>query len=468
MLGVHRLTSNRADYYLSDLAQELPLPLAPEQGRGVWIGQAAEGLHLRGAVDPTQFRAVLEGRHPDVGRRLRSDRATVLGFDLTFSAPKSASILFALGGEEVARQVMAAHTQAVGGAVAYMEAHGVSANRRLGEHREVVPTTGMVAASFTHGVNRNLDPHLHSHIVLANLVHGQDGRWSACDWRGIAAHREAADAVYGSEMRAGLTARFGVHWTQAPQARAEVSGISPLLLGEFSSRSADIRRHMSEVGAHSAWGNHIAWAVTRPPKQNGLRFTELSAQWERRSLAVGVERSELAGVFGPRRHERQSFNEHQFASVLSTTPDGGARRRNVTAAFGVAARDGASAHVLEQLTDLWVPLPRHSQVGVSESVHQRRAVVPAGYLLRTLGPRPVDPADHMVWRDAARCIVDYRQRWGVTRSSDALGVEATSSGLSSLATTRLVDHLRTVQYVETARARLGQREPPVMALDRGR
>src|SRR5271154_624504 len=99
MLGMHRLTRSGAGYYLSDLAQELPLPQRGRDGaQAAWCGRAAEGLGLVGAIDPEHLRAVLDGRHPTSGHRLRSERATVLGFDLTFSAPKSVSVVFALGG----------------------------------------------------------------------------------------------------------------------------------------------------------------------------------------------------------------------------------------------------------------------------------------------------------------------------------------------------------------------------------
>ena len=203
---------------------------------------------------------------------MRSERATVLGFDLTFSAPKSVSVVFALGGEEAARHVVTAHREGVQGALRYIESHALSAQRGSGEQREIVPTTGLVAGSFTHGVNRNLDPHLHTHVVMANMVHGADGRWSACDHRGLSAHRVAASAVYESHLRVELTSRLGIRWVEAPGLRAEVDGVSPLLLGEFSSRSADIRRHMAEYGAHSARGARVAWAATRPDKRAGLDF----------------------------------------------------------------------------------------------------------------------------------------------------------------------------------------------------
>ena len=186
------------------------------------------------------------------------------------------SVVFALGGEEAARHVVAAHREGVQGALRYVESHALSAPRGSGEQREIVPTTGLVAASFTHGVNRKLDPHLHTHVVMANMVHGFDSRWSACDHRGLSAHRAAASAVYESHLRAQLSIRLGLRFVEAPGLRAEVGGVSPFLLGEFSSRAADIRRHMAEQGAHSARGARVAWAATRPDKRAGLDFGELS------------------------------------------------------------------------------------------------------------------------------------------------------------------------------------------------
>ena len=140
-----------------------------------WVGTAAAGLGCQGVMAREAFEAALEGRHPTAPHRLRTDRASVAGYDLTFSAPKSASVLFALGGEEVAQAVVAAHHGAVSAALTYVEAHTLSTRPARGRARAVLATTGLVAGCFTHGVNRNLDPHLHTHIVAANLVHGADG-----------------------------------------------------------------------------------------------------------------------------------------------------------------------------------------------------------------------------------------------------------------------------------------------------
>jgi conjugative relaxase-like TrwC/TraI family protein len=471
VLGIHRLTSQGAHYYLSDLAQELPLPQRWEPGPATWVGRAAQGLGLEGDIEPAQLQAVLLGLHPTGDHRLRSDRATVLGFDLTFSAPKSVSVVGALGGEDTARQVVAAHRAGVRGAVSYVEAHALAATRGSGERRQLVPTTGLVGASFTHGVSRNLDPHLHTHVVLANLVHGFDGRWSACDHRGLWAHGRAAAAVYDAHLRAELTTRLGVRWAERPGRRTEIEGVSPLVMGEFSSRGADIRRHMAEWGSHSSRGARVAWAATRPEKPIGLSFRELSSEWERRAHAVGGSRAQVAALLGQREAatSRTWLDEHRFRAVLSLAPDGAARRRDLVAAFSTAAVAGVDAPGVERLTELWAPANAdRPEVGVAEETRTLRSVVPGAHLFDALGPRPVDPAAHEVWREAARAIDGYRSRWGAADEVAVPGGAGSRAGATSLDTDRLIQHLRTSQQVEVARQRLGWRPPRPLELDRGR
>jgi conjugative relaxase-like TrwC/TraI family protein len=471
MLGIRRIAAGRADYYLGDLAAELPLD---GRGAGRWTGAAACDLGLDGAVpvEADQFRSLLAGRHPRTGRPLPLEaggRRRVAGFDLTFSAPKSVSVVFALGGDEVARAVVAAHTEAVAGALGYLEQHGLGATRRRGEgKREVVGTSGFSGALFTHGVNRNLDPHLHSHVVVVNSVHGVDGRWSACDGRGLDAHRAAAGGVYEAHLRHELTSALGVRWdtgTGPPGRVPEIAGVSPLLLGEFSSRSAEVRMHAFSHGARSARGRHVAWAATRPAKTAGTPYDELAVEWRRRAgsavpspgLGQDVGSGPPSAATG---HDRVpgSYDEHGFAGAIAVTPHGGAHRRDVVAAFAGSARDGVPAASLDRVTDLWVP---ETRVGVAEKLTSRRSVVPANHHIRALGPRPVDPADHETWLTAARAIDCYRARWGIERASEPLGADRT---LSSLPLARLADHLRVARQLDAARVRLGRRAPAEMEL----
>ena len=110
MLGVHGVARAGADYYLSDLGRELPAGGSP-----CWTGTAAADLGLRGEIDPAGLRRLLEGRHPLTDRAIGSGRTRVVGWDLTFSAPKSVSVLFALGGPDVAAATVVAHDKAVSG-----------------------------------------------------------------------------------------------------------------------------------------------------------------------------------------------------------------------------------------------------------------------------------------------------------------------------------------------------------------
>lgn len=486
MLGIRRIAAGRADYYLADLAGELPPP-GPFAGRsaGRWVGAAAGDLGLDAApyVEAAQFRSLMAGQHPRTGRPLPLSRGgggrRVAGYDLTFSAPKSASVAFALGGPEVARAVVAAHTEAVSGALRYLERHGLGATRwrREDAEREVIGTSGFSGALFTHGVNRNLDPHLHSHVVVVNAVHGVDGRWSSLDGRGLDAHRVAAGGVYEAQLRHGLTSTLGVRWDAptGPGRTPEIAGVSPALLGEFSSRSADVRMHAFSAGARSARGRQVAWAATRPTKVAGTPYEELAVAWRRRAglVAPGLEaglRLHVQAKAGERERVPSdrtdsgsvpgSYDEHRFAGVIAGTPHGGAHRRDVVGAFAQAAQEGVPAASLERVTDLWAP---ETRVGVAEELTTRRSVVPANHHIRALGPRPLDPAGHETWLRAARAIDAYRARWGVARVDEPLGTDRTRA-LSSLPPARLADHLRVARQLDAARARLGRRAPAEMEL----
>jgi conjugative relaxase-like TrwC/TraI family protein len=461
VLGIHRIRSDRVAYYLSDLARELPVGAAP----AVWCGAAASGLGLRGPIDPAAFRALFEGRHPHTSRLLGSGRAAIAAIDLTFAAPKSAGVLFALGGEDAARRIAAAHADAVAGALSYLERRAVAVVRRAGPERSVMASSGVAAGFFTHAVNRNHDPHLHSHVVMANLVHGTDGIWSPCDIRGLFAHRAAASSLYDAQLRHGLTAGLGVRWTHGPGRAPEIEGVPAVLVGGFSTRAAEIRRHLDEVGTRSSRGARIAWAATRAAKEATPGFEDLASVWLRRAGDLGFGPDDLAGV-GRATTGRGSVDEHTFASAVFSTPHGGVHRRDVVTAFAQGAPDGAAAQSVERLVELW--LPDEGWVGVSEPLHRRSEVVPSGHLLRTLGPRPLPAEEHEVWRGAARKIEDYRRRWGLVPARDAFGLGDPPRSLAELGADRLADHVRTFAHVHAARVRLGRHTPSVVELGLGR
>ena len=125
---------------------------------GVWMGAGCEVLGVRGVVTREALVRVLEGRHPSTGGELVAPRPRrVPGFDVTFSAPKSVSVLFGLGDEPLRRTIRSAHEQAVADALGYLERVAARGRRGEGGHTSI-GTHGLIAAGFRHRTSRAGDP----------------------------------------------------------------------------------------------------------------------------------------------------------------------------------------------------------------------------------------------------------------------------------------------------------------------
>ncbi|EAC0244703.1 conjugative relaxase [Escherichia coli] len=134
-----------------------------------WAGQGAEQLGLQGSVDKDIFTRLLEGRLPDgadLSRMQDGSNKHRPGYDLTFSAPKSVSMMAMLGGD---KRLIDAHNQAVDFAVRQVEALASTRVMTDGQS-ETVLTGNLVMALFNHDTSRDQDPQLHTHVVVAGLV----------------------------------------------------------------------------------------------------------------------------------------------------------------------------------------------------------------------------------------------------------------------------------------------------------
>ena len=176
---------------------------------GTWLGSGASRLGVHGTVDPAPFGEVFDGRDPHSGQPLRIQRGDrpVSGYDLTFAAPKSVSLLHLLASSEIAGAVGAGHRVAVAEAADYLERNALGVRRTQSGARVKLPTTGLVAGEFVHRTSRGLDPHLHTHLVVANVAEGVDGRWSAVEGRRFFAHARATQGIYHARLRMELRDR---------------------------------------------------------------------------------------------------------------------------------------------------------------------------------------------------------------------------------------------------------------------
>lgn len=177
---------------------------------GVWQGKGAVRLGLAGDVDDEAFLALMAGLHPDTGEQLgrRYGEHSARGYDATASAPKSVSVLFALGDDATRQAVLEAHDQAVEAMVHWMEGQAHTRYRIAGEVA-VLDAEGVAAACFRQHTSRAHDPQLHTHVVIPNRVVSDDGRWLALDARLIKHDQQTLSAVYHAGLRAELTRTLG-------------------------------------------------------------------------------------------------------------------------------------------------------------------------------------------------------------------------------------------------------------------
>jgi len=144
----------------------------------------------------------VDSRTGSVLRQLVGDRP-VRGFDLTFSAPKSASLLFFLGGGDVPGAVRQAHDEAVAAALGYMEREACVVRAGKAGRAGKSVGGGFVGGLFRHRTSRALDPQLHTHAVVANFAErAVDGRRVALDARVLYQQAKTGGFVYQAESRA--------------------------------------------------------------------------------------------------------------------------------------------------------------------------------------------------------------------------------------------------------------------------
>ncbi|HUP15111.1 MAG TPA: MobF family relaxase [Acidimicrobiia bacterium] len=304
-------TSHLPSYYLDG-----------DEPPGRWWGLATERLGLNGEIAADLFHAVIDGKHPttgaDLGRRFGD--GSVRGFDATFSAPKSVSVLFGLGDETIRDQVVEAHDASVDSVLGWIQ-HHAHTRMRIHGHVMCVDSDGIVAAVFRQHTSRRLDPQLHTHAVIANRVLAPDGRWLALDARTIKVDQRTLSALYHASLRAELTGRLGVRWREVEHGIAEIADMPVEVLAEFSQRSTDIderidaklARFRHDLGRHPTpaerWRlEREAVTDSRPAKRHGITSEELRQEWQYRVQELGLDPHDLVQTSIGRRTSRDQID----------------------------------------------------------------------------------------------------------------------------------------------------------------
>jgi conjugative relaxase-like TrwC/TraI family protein len=312
MLSIVKLRVGQEAYQLTGVAQSLDdYYTGAGEAVGTWAGVGAERLGLSGEVNGDDLRAVLAGIAPGTGglspngEEIRPHARRVPGFDLTFKAPKSLSVLYAVSDDpRVQGAIIEAGDAAVRATLGWLEREAIHVRRGTGNERflanlalkdpdaaaaariRTVPANGTVAAMFRHRTSRAGDPLLHWHTLVANLAEGCDGRWSAFVHPDLYQSVRAAGELFQTALRAEITARLGLEWRPGRHVH-ELAGVPQHLLEEFSKRTREIEDWLAATGTPDTYeGRQAAVLATRrnKPEAEGERF---DIAWKAEALAAG-------------------------------------------------------------------------------------------------------------------------------------------------------------------------------------
>ncbi len=292
-------SSSASTKYFADDGYYKEDSIEQEQSMG-WIGKGAEELNLTGGgVDPEVFASIMDGQVPGdklLGRTRSGVHEHRPGTDITFSASKSVSLAALINGDQ---RVITAHNEAVKATLSFVERDILESRIANKETKVVERVKGqkMVAACFKHEASRNLDPQLHTHVVIANMVKSEDNNWRTMENRSLYDNIKLIGAHYHNEMASNLkNIGYGIEKRgrngEFEVTKADGTAIfSKDTLDTFSTRSAEIKEAMRNLGydigdpALKARAALLTRSRKDEPDRNALHQI-----WKDQAKAMGLER----------------------------------------------------------------------------------------------------------------------------------------------------------------------------------
>ena len=418
VLSVGRISAGGGYRYLTDQVATHDTPRAGEpllsyyertgMPPGRWAGAQAEAFGLVGiptesqmealfgrCADPDtgevlgrkiyEFRTVAERvaeRLGDVGRPATDDERTrieleetakgrpqaLTAFDLTFSAPKSVSVLWALGGDQIRDSIQAAHEGAWRDALSHFETE-VAATRLGTNGVAQVDVDGVTVAAFEHWFNRAGDPQLHTHLAVSAMVRATgSGRWRRLDSRAMYRSAASVGEIYTGSLLARLSDDLGagIRHREGRGGRLlpELEGVDDRLIEAFSSRAAQVDATLARlVGEYTDTHGYVpdrdttarlagqAVLMDRPPCEPRSWSVEREHWLTRAAEVLGVTPDQVGptlveaavGVGRPLRTDTASW-EARAETVLDRLGERGAtwNRRDIEREAASVLREAGS------------------------------------------------------------------------------------------------------------------------------
>lgn len=428
------------DYYTVEGSSEI----------SAWGGEGAEAIGLSGEVSKDAFEGVLNGILPS-GEAVAQVENRRAGYDLTFSMPKSASVMAYVAGD---KRVLDANMAAVKATMAWVEKNLAEGRRDIEGRKVPVQTGNLVYALFQHDTSRALDPQAHIHAVIANLTRMPDGKWQALHADKLWSHNSIIGSIYHAFLRAGLE-RIGYQVDlKGKHGTFEIAGVPKAVIGEFSQRREEILDHATRLGIKSPEGLREITKRSRDPKLDVEDRAALKQGWIDQAAAHGFDGKDLRAAAEARAGMASSENalERGYRAIVDAVT--GARQT-----LGALLRpqdplvDNALARAVKS------PAEARAQLAVASAVRilsEREAAWPVNLLGKTaldLGLKGVTV--DLIERRIDRLVQNSQLIPGVATAADRTGRMVTTQ-----------EALRTEEKILAAvEEGKGKSEPIVAAAD---
>lgn len=253
---------------------------------GAWGGKGSEVLGLAGPVGKEAFEKILNGELP-TGQKIGQVEGRRIGLDMTFSMPKSASVMALVVGD---KRILEANLRAVVATMKYAERNFAEArNYERNRSGEPEKTGNLVYALFAHDTSRALDPQGHIHAVVANLTQTKDGTWKALWNEKLWQNNTTIGQVYHAALRAELQ-KLGYELTPAGKhGTFEIKGVPKAVNDEYSQRTAEINKEIKKWNATTLERKKEITLYTREDKQHPEDRGALLKEWQDRAASLGFD-----------------------------------------------------------------------------------------------------------------------------------------------------------------------------------
>lgn len=401
ILSISKLGKGQHGYYLNLAAEDYYT--GGGEPNGLWIPTAgAKCLGFKGTVAKKDLHRLFHGLDPD-GKQLVQNANTAKrrpGYDLTFSAPKTLSVLWAMAPREIQQAIQQCQFEAVTEAIRYLEQEAAFCRRGKGGC-QFAPARILVAA-FEHGTSRTGDCNLHTHAVQVNLAFRPDGSTGALESKPFYEHKMVAGAVYRAHLAHLLQERLGLKIVPAGDL-FQIAGVPKELCDYFSRRRQQILKRLGEKGTQTAAAAATAAIETRQSKTTVPPRSELFAQWQQIGKAFGFAAEQVHQLL----HQTHPVNTPQQATRIvkdtinsvTQTLSSFDRKTLQRQALSLAVESGvhpaairrAIDHRLDHSTDIYtLPSPENApRYTTAQAMSLRTDIAQSVQRMISANPRPV-------------------------------------------------------------------------------